>query len=162
MHPIEVIGHLSSIVFALAAVLIAVSANRIAKQGKQLEEDKQIFGWAQRVLQTCSELVALRYDKHIDAQDFDARRRMLRSRLYCLRDEGAIFFVNNHQEQMKDPVLQCLNDLASKAKQYRFKPPAEIEKDDRHTQAQEMRRDVHSFLGEVQSRVGDHWAVHRR
>ncbi len=162
MHSIEIIGHLSSIVFALAAVLIAVSANRIAKQGKRLEEDKQIFGWAQRVLQTNSELVALRYDKHVDAQAFDAQRRMLRSRLYCLRDEGAIFFVNNHQEQINDPVLQCLNEMAAKAKRYRFKPPEEIENDGRHTQAQEMRRDVHRFLGEVQSRVGDHWAVHRR
>lgn len=168
----DVLNLIATTVLAVAAVFIARNANsisqnaneladhanEISRQAVKLEADEQLIEWGQRVLCCASSLVALRTLKkgEIDNDEFIQKRRELRATLFALKEEGQLFFRGSGAVDGADipPALKAVHELTELTNGKVFRLPSQ---DYDANSVRELRTEVRTVIGDIQSRVSDHW-----
>lgn len=163
---LDLVNLIATVILAAAASAIAWNANHLARnanvlseESMRLEADKQLLDWARRVLAVFSSLHSLRQrkDTRIDEDTFDEQRRDLRSQLFALKDEGALYFPDQHGG-VRIGALAAIEEIIEMLHGVNFKPPmpgdyAEL----RARQVAELNRLSQAFLDDIKPRIDQHW-----
>jgi hypothetical protein len=162
----DVLNLLATLTIAGAASAIAWNANALSRnantlteESMRLEADKQLLDWARRVLAVFSALHSLRQrkDTRIDADTFDEQRRDLRSQLFALKDEGALYFPDQ-EGNARIPALAAIGETIEMLHGVTFKPPKRGDYDKvRYPQVKELQRLSGAFLDDIKPRIDKHW-----
>lgn len=85
----------------------AERANKLGHTMTRLEADRDILKWAGEVIETLSDAQLLARTN--DTLNMVAEEALiLRSRLYALRDIGALYLANSYEEQKKDDLIRAI------------------------------------------------------
>lgn len=163
---LDLVNLIATVILAAAASAIAWNANKLARNANllteelmRLEADKQLLDWARRVLAVFSALHSLRQrkDTRIDEDTFDEQRRDLRSQLYGLKDEGALYFPD---QDGAAPIraLSAIVETIEMLHGVNFKAPAPGDYAEvRSRQVAELNSLSQAFMDDIKPRIDHHW-----